>query len=179
MSGNSRRWLLVAFLWVVALLNYLDRQVIFTLFPLLRADLGLTNIELGLLSTVFLWVYAILSPFTGFLADRFGRERLIIVSLFVWSAVTWATALSHSVGALLLARGVMGLSEACYLPAALALINDHHDDRTRSRASGLHQSGIYFGAIAGGTLGGWMGERLGWRMVFMVLGAAGCSTLSF
>src|SRR5688572_20024988 len=82
-------WALVALLWVVALLNYIDRQVIFSVFPLLKADLRLSDLQLGLLGTVFLWVYGLLSPVSGFLADRFGRVRIIIVSLLVWSAVTW------------------------------------------------------------------------------------------
>jgi predicted MFS family arabinose efflux permease len=166
-------WALVALLWVVALLNYVDRQVISSLFPLLSRDLGLSDVQLGLLSTVFLWVYGILSPFSGYMADRFGRERLIGISLLVWSAVTLLTGLSRSYGELIAARGLMGLSEACYLPAALALIAQHHAPRTRSLAVGIHQSGLYAGLVAGGAAGGWAGERYGWRMPFLVLGAAG------
>jgi MFS family permease len=77
----SARWTVVALLWVVALLNYLDRQVIFSLFPLLEKDLQLTSFQLGLLSTAFLWIYAAASPFAGFLADRYGRKRVVVVSL--------------------------------------------------------------------------------------------------
>ena len=158
---------------MVALLNYVDRQVIFSLFPLLSKDLHLSAVQLGLLSTAFLWIYGILSPFAGFAADRFGRGRLIAASLLVWSAVTVATGVSGTYGQLVAARSVMGLSEACYLPAALALIAQHHTSRTRSLAVGLHQSGLYLGLILGGAAGGWAGERYGWRAPFLILGGAG------
>jgi MFS family permease len=170
---KSRPWLLVALLWVVALLNYLDRQVIFSLFPLLQQDLHATDIELGLTSTVFLWVYGLLSPFAGYLADRFGRGRMIIAGLFVWSLVTWLTGMARSTNELLIARALMGISEACYLPAALALIVESHPERSRSLAAGVHQSGLYTGMILGGAWGGWMGDHYGWRPVFTILGLFG------
>jgi MFS family permease len=173
MTGRRYAWGLVALLWLVALLNYVDRQVIFSLFPLLSGHMGLSAVQLGLLSTVFLWIYGLLSPFAGFAADRFGRARLITISLLVWSAVTLATGVSRSYGQLVGARAVMGLSEACYLPAALALIARHHGLRSRSLAVGLHQSGLYVGMILGGAAGGWAGERFGWRAPFLVLGAVG------
>src|SRR5581483_1491907 len=174
-SGHSLRyaWTVVALLWVVALLNYLDRQVIFSVLPLLQADLQLSTFQLGLLSTVFLWVYGVLSPSAGYLADRFGPRRIILLGLFVWSLVTWATAHARSFPELLAARAVMGLSEACYLPAGLALIASLHGERTRSLATGVHLSGLYFGIIIGGFGGGWMGEHFGWRSAFTVLGIVG------
>ncbi|MCX6630415.1 MAG: MFS transporter, partial [Candidatus Solibacter sp.] len=98
MNISRYGWVLVGVLWVVAVLNYVDRQVIFSLFPLLARDLSLSAVQLGLLSTVFLWVYGILSPFAGFAADRFGRGRLITASLLVWSAVTLATGFSRTYG---------------------------------------------------------------------------------
>jgi N-acetylneuraminic acid mutarotase/MFS family permease len=165
-AGTTRRnqaWLFVGLLWVVAVFNYVDRQVLFSVFPLLRADLQLTDWQLGLLSTVFLWVYGILSPFSGFLADRYGARRVILGSLLVWSLVTWATGQTQGFGELLGARALMGVSEACYLPAALALIAAVHGNRTRSLATGLHQSGLYVGIVLGGVAGGWLGERYGWR----------------
>jgi predicted MFS family arabinose efflux permease len=173
MTARAYAWTLVATLWVVAVLNYVDRQVIFSLFPLLSKDLQLSDVELGLLSTVFLWVYGLLSPFAGYVADRFGRARVIGVSLLIWSAVTVMTAMSRTYGQLIAARGLMGLSEACYLPAALAKIAEHHGKGTRSLATGLHQSGLYIGLILGGAGGGWAGEKYGWRMPFLVLGAVG------
>jgi MFS transporter, Spinster family, sphingosine-1-phosphate transporter len=175
MTGSRYKWTLVALLWVVALLNYLDRQVIFALFPLLQADLNVSSVQLGLLGTSFLWVYGFLSPLGGYVADRFGRRGVILGSLVVWSVVTWLTGHARSYGELLIARGLMGVSEACYLPAALALIADYHGAATRSRATGLHQSGLYTGIALGGIGGGWMGDQFGWRPAFTLLGIAGLS----
>ncbi|MBS1858218.1 MAG: MFS transporter [Acidobacteria bacterium] len=173
MGGSRYRWTLVALLWVVALLNYLDRQVIFAVFPLLEKDLRVSSVELGLLGTAFLWIYGVLSPLGGWLADRMGRRGVILLSLGVWSAVTILTGLARNYHELLIARALMGISEACYLPAALAMIADYHGERTRSRATGLHQSGLYAGIALGGLGGGWMGDHYGWRPAFFVLGAAG------
>jgi len=173
MTASRQAWLLVALLWVVALLNYVDRQVIFSLFPLLSSDLGFSSVQLGLLSTVFLWVYGFLSPVAGFVADRFGRARLITYSLLVWSVVTALTGVSSTFAQMVTARALMGISEACYLPAALAKISEHHGPGTRSLAVGLHQSGLYVGMIIGGTAGGWAGQHYGWRMPFLCLGAVG------
>jgi MFS family permease len=166
-------WTIVALLWVVALLNYLDRQIIFSVFPLLKADLRLSDLQLGLLSTVFLWVYGLLSPISGFLADRFGRARIIIASLLVWSVVTWLTRYARGFNDLIATRALMGLSEACYIPAALALIADYHAKGRLSLATGIHTSGIYVGIILGGAGGGWVGERYGWRFAFTALGVVG------
>ena len=157
-----------------ALLNYLDRQVVFSLFPLLSRDLAATPLELGLLSTVFLWTYGVLSPFGGFCADRLGRVRVILASFALWSVATWITGHVSSIHGMLWARALIGVSEAFYLPAALALIADSHNDRSRSLATGLHQSGLYTGMVLGGAWGGWMGETVGWRPVFTILGIAGC-----
>lgn len=173
MAIRGYPWLVVGLLWAVALLNYLDRQLIFSLFPLIREDLHLSNLELGFLSTAFLWTYAIVSPLGGFLADRYGRRRVILLSLAVWSLVTFATGQARNFGDLVTARAFMGVSEACYLPAALALITEYHEGRTRSLATGLHQSGLYFGLILGGGGGGWLGEHYGWRSAFTILGFSG------
>jgi MFS family permease len=171
--ANKHAWLVVALLWAVALLNYLDRQVIFSLFPLLRVDLRLSDVQLGLLGTAFLWVYAAFSPLAGWMADRFGRRRVILASLAIWSLVTAATALARGFPALVAIRGLMGISEAFYIPAGLALISSWHGERTRSRAVGIHQSGIYAGIVLGGFGGAWIGEHYGWRTVFWLLGAIG------
>jgi MFS family permease len=137
-----------------------------------KADIVMTDGQFGLLTSVFLRVYGIFSPFGGYLADRFGRSRVIIASLFIWSAVTWATGHMHSFEGLLVARGVMGLSEACYIPAALALIADYHRGSTRSLATGLHMSGIYAGAALGG-IGGEIAEHYSWRAGFSWFGVVG------
>ncbi|MCC6368370.1 MAG: MFS transporter [Bryobacterales bacterium] len=173
MSFRTRAWVTVGLLWVAGMLNYLDRQVIFSVIPLIRRDVPLTDVEVGLLGTLFFWVYAVCSPVAGFLADRFGRKRVIVFSLCVWSAVTWLTGHARTREELLAARALMGISEACYLPAALALIAAYHSGSTRSKATGLNFSGIYAGIVIGGVGGGWMGEHYGWRFVFTLLGVVG------
>ena len=171
----SRRypWFCVALLWVVWLLNYLDRQVIFSVFPLLRAELRLSDGQLGLIGAAFLWVYAFASPLSGHLADRFGRKRMIVLSIAVWSAITLATGLARNLPELLAARALMGISEACYLPAGLALIAAWHTSATRAKATGLHYSGGYLGMVMGGWLGGRLAQQYGWRSGFWILGATG------
>ena len=166
-------WLLVALLWVVVMLNYLDRQTVYSLFPLIKAGLNVSDFQLGLLSTVFLWTYAIVSPASGYLADRWGRRKAILTSLLVWSSVTWATGHVHSFDSLAATRALMGISEACYLPAALALLADFHGERSLSTATALHQSGIYAGMVLGGAGGAWLGEHYGWQFAFRVFGAIG------
>jgi MFS family permease len=172
---NDRRyaWVAVGLLWVVACLNYLDRQMIFSVFPLLRAEMQLDDLQLGLLSTVFLWVYGFASPFGGYLADRVGRKRVLVLSLAIWTTVTLATGYVRDFQQLLAARALMGISEACYLPAALALIAELHGRGSRSLATGIHQTGLYAGMAFGGAAGGWMGEHHGWRSPFIVLGLIG------
>ncbi|MGC4073007.1 MAG: MFS transporter [Nibricoccus sp.] len=173
-SGGSRRtaWLVVGVLWVIALLNYLDRLMITTMRDAVKADVAMTDAQFGLLTSVFLWSYGVFSPFGGYLADRFGKSRIIIGSLFIWSAVTWATGHMRSFEGLLVARAIMGLSEACYIPAALALIADYHRGPTRSLATGLHMSGIYTGAALGGV-GGHIAEHYSWRSGFTWFGVVG------
>ena len=166
-------WLLPVLLCLVLTLNYLDRQVIFSLVPLIRNDVGISDIEIGLLGTTFLFVYGFLSPFAGYLSDRFDRRKIILTSLLLWSALTWVTGQARNISQLLAARGLMGFSEAFYLPAAQALIADCHAEGTRSRAISIHWSGLYFGAAFGGVFGGAIGERFGWRFVFTILGITG------
>ena len=167
-----RAWLVVALLWPVACLNYLDRLMITTMRDSIKAEIVMTDAQFGLLTSVFLWVYALLSPSAGFLADRFGRSRVIIGSLFVWSAVTWLTGHARDFNQLVAARALMGVSEACYMPAALALITDYHRGPTRSLATGLHISGLYAGAALGG-LGGFLAEHFRWQSAFSLFGAGG------
>jgi MFS family permease len=169
---TTTAWLIVGVLWVIALLNYLDRLMITTMRDAVIADIAMTDAQFGLLTSVFLWVYGFFSPLGGYLADRFGRSRVILASLFIWSAVTWATGHMHSFEGLLAARAIMGLSEACYIPAALALIADYHRGPTRSLATGLHMSGIYAGAALGGV-GGHIAENYSWRTGFTWFGVAG------
>jgi MFS family permease len=166
-------WVLVALLWIVALLNYLDRQVIFSIFPVLQAELHANSVELGLTSTVFLFTYALFSPFAGYIADGFGRARVIIGSLVVWSSACFAASHMHSIFGILVSRAGMGVSEAFYIPAALALIVETHGERSKSLATGIHQTGCYAGIIIGGVVGGLAGQSYGWRLLFAVLGLIG------
>jgi MFS transporter, Spinster family, sphingosine-1-phosphate transporter len=168
-------WLVVALLWPVALLNYLDRQMLASMKYSVMADIPSIGTETnwGFMLGQFKWVYAFLSPIGGYVADRFSRRATICGSLFVWSAVTWWTGHVNSYHQLLAARSLMGISEAFYIPAALALITDYHAGTTRSRAVGLHQMAIYCGVIVGG-FGGYVADsHLGWRFAFTACGIFG------
>ena len=165
-------WTVVGLLWVVAMLNYLDRQLVVTMPGPIKADLGIGDERFGLLSSVFLWVYGFCSPIAGYVADRFGKRPVIIASLLIWSAATFYTGIVSSFEGMLVARATLGVSEAFYMPAAVSLIVEYHRGSTRSRATGLHLSGVYAGSVLGG-LGGAMAEMFGWRTGFLVIGAIG------
>ncbi len=173
-QGALYAWVIVLALWPVAMLNYLDRQMIATIRASMRADIPsiANDQDFGTLMAVFLAVYAILSPLGGLVADRFNRRWTVVGSLFVWSAVTWLTGHMHTYWQMFWCRGLMGVSEACYIPAALALIADYHPGNTRARAVGLHQSGIYAGLALGG-IGGYIAETSSWRNCFTWFGMAG------
>jgi MFS family permease len=138
-DGAAYAWVVVFALWPVAMLNYLDRQMIATIRASMRADIPsiANDQDFGTLMAVFLAVYAILSPLGGLVADRFNRRWTVVGSLFVWSVVTWLTGHMQTYHQMLFCRGLMGISEACYIPAALALIADYHPGNTRARAVGL------------------------------------------
>jgi MFS family permease len=167
---------MVALLVPVALLNYLDRQMLATMKTSMVADIvGIeTDAQWGFVLACFKWVYAVLSPVGGYIADRFSRRLVIAVSLFAWSVVTWATGHVTSYEGLVATRALMGVSEAFYIPAALALIADFHAGPTRSRAIGIHQTGIYIGLILGG-FAGYVADApsLGWRWAFEAGGLVG------
>lgn len=165
-------WLVVGLLCVVGSLNYLDRMMITTMRSSIREAIPMTDAQFGLLTSVFLWIYGLLSPVAGFFADRFSRSRVIIISLFVWSAVTWLTAHATTFNELLATRALMGISEACYIPAAFALVTDYHRGPTRSLATGLHLAGIMVGQSLG-FVGGWLAETHNWSFAFSVFGIFG------
>lgn len=169
-------WLVVALLWPVALLNYLDRQMLAAMQKSVMAAVPdiTTQENWGWMLGQFKWVYAFLSPVGGYVADRFSRRFTICGSLVAWSAVTWATGQVTTYQELLWTRTLMGISEAFYIPAALALIADYHPGGTRSRAVGLHQMGIYVGQIVGG-FAGYVADSpaLGWRFAFDLTGLIG------
>lgn len=165
-------WLVVGLLWMVGCLNYLDRVILTTMRDSVKAAIPMGDDQFGALTTVFLIVYALLSPLGGWCADRFNRSRVILISLAVWSAVTLATSFAQTYAQLLATRALMGISEACYIPAALALIADYHRGSTRSLATGIHMSGIYTGMALGG-MGGWMADHFGWASGFFTFGCFG------
>src|SRR5580692_1664276 len=156
------------------MLNYLDRQMVSSIRASMRADIPsiASDQDFATLIAVFMWVYALLSPVGGFIADKFNRRWTVIGSLFVWSAVTWATGHATTYSQMLSCRALMGISEAFYIPAALALIADFHTGDTRARAIGIHQSGIYAGLAVGG-IGGYIADHSSWRNCFTWFGAVG------
>lgn len=165
-------WFIVLSLAIVGCLNYLDRAIITTMRVSIKDAIPMTDAQFGLLTSVFLWVYGIISPFAGFIADRFKRSWVIIGSLFLWSLVTWLTAFSTTFEELLATRVLMGISEACYMPAALALIVDYHRSTTRSLATGINLAGVMIGSSLG-FLGGTVAENHRWDTIFIYLGILG------
>ncbi len=173
-SPGSYAWAVVGMLWPVAVLNYLDRQMLATMGLSIKVDIAeLQSAErFGQLMAIFLWVYAFCSPLGGVIADRLNRKWLIVASLGIWSAVTLLMGTVGGFQSLYLLRGIMGLSEAFYMPAALALIADYHPGSTRSFAVGMHVSGVYMGQALGGV-GGWVAQDVSWRAAFMGCGVIG------
>ena len=172
-STPSIAWIVLGFLWIAFVINYLDRQVVYSIFPALKKDLGFSDPQLALVGSVFLWVYSLCMPFTGRLADRAPRDRVIVASLVLWSLSALGTALSHSVSGFLFWRGMMGVTESLYVPAALAIIASLHSPATRSRALAIHATAQLAGIVAGGAYGGWMADNIGWRQGICWLTAAG------
>lgn len=179
-SSETRRpqryypWVVVGLLWVVAMLNYLDRQMLATMRPSMQVDItelqSATNF--GRLMAVFLWIYGLMSPLAGLVADRISRKWLIVGSLFVWSGVTFSMGYATTFNQLYALRALMGISEALYIPAGLALIADFHSAKTRSLAIGIHMTGLYMGQALGG-FGATVAAAYSWHTAFQWFGIAG------
>lgn len=167
-------WLVVALLWVVALLNYMDRQMLSTMQEAMKADIAeLAKGEaFGLLMGIFLWVYGIMSPVAGVVADKVSRKWLVVGSLFVWSGVTYLMGYADTFSQLFWLRAVMGISEALYIPSALSLIADWHRGPTRSLAVGIHMTGLYMGQAIGG-FGATVAAMFTWHTAFHWFGIVG------
>ena len=167
-------WVVVGLLWFVALLNYMDRQILSTMRPAMAMDISSLQSAtvFGNLMAVFLWIYGCMSPIAGVLADKINRKWLIISSLFVWSAVTLLMGCATSYEDLYILRAVMGVSEAIYIPAGLSLIADYHTDKTRSLAVGIHMTGLYFGQALGG-FGATVASNYSWQHTFILFGLVG------
>ena len=168
-----RAWIITGAIWLAFVLNYVDRQVAFSIFPVLRSDLGFSNASLGLIGSIFIWIYSVCSPVAGRVADAARCEYLLVASLALWSLATLGTSFSGSPLQFLFWRGVMGVTEALFVPAALTSLGRLHPGRTRSRALAFYSTGQMTGIVAGGWYGGWMATNWGWRNGFIALGLAG------
>jgi MFS family permease len=160
-------------LWFAGFFNYADRQAVYSVFPLLETEFHLSKTQLGLLGSAFMVVYAVSSPFSGYTVDLLPRRLLITAGLLFWSLVCAATAMSRNFYQLIFFRGAEGLGESFYFPASMSVLSDYHGPRTRSRALGIHQTSVYLGTAGGAVLAGYLGEHLGWRSPFWILGLAG------
>lgn len=169
----------VALLWGAFVLNYIDRQVVFSIYPVLTRELHFSTQQLGLIGSIFTLVYSLTIPISGWIADHFARHRVIIASLLLWSAATAGTATAASVASFLFWRAMMGVTESLFIPAALGMIAGRHTGQTRSRALSLFATGQFVGIATGGFLGGWMGDHLGWRKGFALLAALGFCYMAF
>jgi len=174
MSKKTYPWLLVGLLWVVALLNYMDRQMLSTMRPAMEGDVAelQSAANFGRLMAIFLWIYGLMSPVAGMVADKINRKWLIVGSLFVWSGVTLAMGYATSFDQLYWLRAIMGVSEALYIPAALSLIADFHSSKTRSLAIGIHMTGLYMGQALGG-FGATVAAAYSWQSAFHTFGLIG------
>ena len=173
MTTRSYKWWVVVMLWFVCFFNYADRQAIFSVFPLLKSEMGLSDVQLGIVGSSFMWVYAGFGALAGLVGDRLKRRTLIIGGLIFWSLITVATALSTTYTHLVIFRALEGFGEAFYFPASMSMLSDYHGPETRSRAMSFHQSSVYAGTIAGGGLAGYMGQYYGWRSSFYLFGSLG------
>lgn len=167
-------WVVVALLWFVALLNYMDRQMLSTMKPAMQMDIAelQSAANFGYLMAIFLWIYGFMSPVSGIIADKVNRKWLIIGSLFVWSAVTFAMGYATTFDQLYALRAIMGVSEALYIPAGLSLIADFHSSKTRSLAIGIHMTGLYMGQALGG-FGATVAKNYTWQSTFQFFGMIG------
>ena len=170
---KNYKWSVVAMLWFVCFFNYADRQAIYSIFPQLKTEFGFDAVQLGLIGSAFMWVYAAGAPLAGFIGDRVQRRHLILGGCVFWSAVTvmtgWCSKLWHFVTV----RALEGFGETFYYPSSVSLLSDYHGKRTRSRAFSLHQSSVYIGTIGGSWAGAWFAENHGWRIAFYFFGIAG------
>lgn len=171
---NIYPWFLVGLLWFVALLNYMDRQMLSTMQEAMKIDIvELQSAEsFGFLMAIFLYIYGFMSPVSGIIADRLSRKWIVVGSLFVWSAVTLLMGYAEDFEQLVVLRALMGVSEALYIPAGLSLIADWHEGKSRSLAVGIHMTGLYAGQAIGG-FGATVAAALTWQETFHWFGIVG------
>jgi MFS family permease len=176
-SENKRvplsAWLLLAVAWVTFLLAYTGRQAIYSIFPILKSDLGFSNAQLGLTGSVFLWVYSFGSPLGGVVGDRFPFASVAQWSVIIWSLTLVATGFATSPEMVLSLRAVLGITQCVFVPAALAAIASVHSETTRSKAFAIWGTAQLGGVVVGGWYGGFVAEWLDWRWVFWLVGCFG------
>jgi MFS family permease len=174
MKENKRyKWEVLALLWIAFFLNQADRQVFNVVLPLIKADLHLTDLQIGSIATAFNLVYALLVPLAGHIGDIFSKKWIVTISILFWSIATMFTGLSNGVLMLVIMRSVAtGGGEAFFGPANYSLLAQYHKG-TRAFAMSIHQTSYYIGIILSGYIAGYVGERYGWRNAFYVFGAVG------
>ena len=178
-AGECRRgwiapeWVLVAFLWFAYVLNHADRQVVYTLFPALQKEFGFSDTALGLIGALFLWIYGAFSPIAGILGDRWSRPKIVVGSLVLWSFFTILSGFAPNGTLLLVCRGLLGISESFFMPAAFVLMANAHGPESRSRAVAFFATSQMFGVALGGSLSGLIAQHWNWRASFWILGSCG------
>ena len=174
------RWFALAVLTLVGAFNWADRQVVPILFPGIRADLGLSDTQLGIIGGLaFSLIYAVSALAFGYAADRYLRTRIIVFGLVLWSAATAASGLATGFWSLFAARFFTGIGEATLYPCALSIIGERFSLHERGKAIGIYQASAAIGGGLGIGLGGALFARLGWRNVFFLYGGAGLLMIPF
>ena len=162
-----------ALLFFINLFNYIDRQVLYAVFPLIKSDLALSDTQLGLLASAFMIVYMMISPFTGYFGDRSRRQNWIAASAMLWSVATVACAGVKNYAHLLVARSFIGVGEAGFTTISPSFVAEHFPNRQRARVMALFTLALPFGSALGYLLGGHFGEQYGWRAAFLLVGVPG------
>jgi predicted MFS family arabinose efflux permease len=169
----SRASIVLAFLTGVNLLNYIDRQILYAVFPPIQAELHLSDTQLGLLASAFMWVYLSTAPIFGLLADRWSRPRLMGLGVAIWSVATAFSGVVRSHGQLLFGRAAVGIGEASYGAVAPAMLSDYFPPARRGRALAAFSMAIPAGSALGYLLGGLLERAFGWRAAFFVVAVPG------
>lgn len=158
----------LALLTTLNLLNYIDRSVLFAVQPLVQTEFHLSNAQVGYLTSAFLGFYMVAAPFTGPLADRYSRKRIIVLGAIFWSGLTLLTAFTHTYWELLVRHTLVGIGEATFVTIAPTFVADLFPERKRGRIFGVFYLAIPVGTAAGYLLGGKLGPSMGWRFPFYI-----------
>jgi MFS family permease len=172
-APSNYRWWVVGMLWFIAFFNYADRLALSVSMPRIRVEMGLNDLQVGLITSAFAWVYGLGAPFAGIIIDRIRRKTAIIFGLVTWSIICMLTATSRTWRQLFGFMAAEGLGETFYFPASMSIVSDYHGKRTRSRAMSIHQTSVYSGTILGSIFAGLIADQLGWRYSFVIFGGLG------